>query len=410
MNVAHPPARPESPLDAKALIDWIVQRGLLGLPLEDQFGGLCEFLYENGVPIARATMAMGTLHPRYGSHAFIWRDSTRAVEYDPQSHGAIQNESYLNSPVFHMIHNDVEELSYKLETNGDLPYPILDELREEGMTEYSARIVSFGKISEEMERKSGVFFSCATRQPGGFPENYMEVMEAALPHLALSIKSRTTYDIATTVIETYLGKDAGRRVFTGEIERGSVSAIRAAIWLCDLRGFTRFSDAAPQDELVTTLDDYLEAMARPVQEHGGQILKFLGDGFLATFDVSESDGNAGCSHALQAAREFRSGLNAFNAERRAAGAPAMNVGLALHLGEVLYGNIGASDRHDFTVVGPAVNEVSRIEALCRPLERQVLISKAFEEAANAGPRALTSLGFHALRGVREPQELFTLPE
>lgn len=408
MMVAQPQSA--SSLDASSLIDWIIQRGLLGLTLEEQFGGLCEKLYENGIPMARATMAMGTLHPRYGSHAFIWRDSTRTVEYDPQAHGAALNDSYLKSPVYHMLENEVEELRYKLETNRDLPFPILDDLRADGMTEYSARIVSYGKISEEMERKSGVFFSCATRNPGGFPDDYMNMLEEALPHLALSIKSRTTYDIATTVIETYLGKDAGRRVFTGEIERGSVSAIRAAIWLCDLRGFTRFSDAAPQDELVATLDDYLEAMARPVHEHGGQILKFLGDGFLATFDVSDADANTGCADALQAAREFRSGLDAFNAERRAAGARTMDVGLALHLGEVLYGNIGASDRHDFTVVGPAVNEVSRIEALCRPLERRILISKSFEEAAQAAPGALMSLGFHVLRGIREPQELFTLPD
>ena len=155
------------------------------------------------------------------------------------------------------------------------------------------------------------------------------------------------------------------------------------------------------------LDDYLEAMARPLRDNHGQILKFMGDGLLATFDLTGRDETAVCKDAVNAAAELRSALPAFNVERKAAGKAVMDFGLALHLGEVIYGNIGASDRLDFTVVGPAVNEASRIQALCRPLEHDILISSTFRKAAGASDR-LVSLGSHALRGVREPQELFTL--
>ena len=198
------------------------------------------------------------------------------------------------------------------------------------------------------------------------------------------------------------------RVLTGAIGRGSVEAIRAVIWFSDLRGFTRLTDTLPRDALIEMLNDYLEAMACPVHDNHGQILKFMGDGLLATFDLTARDEAAVCRDALKAAAELRSAFLAFNQERKAAGKPVMDFGLALHLGEVLYGNIGASDRLDFTVVGPAVNEASRIQALCRSLERNILISSTFQEVACGGPAGLESLGFHALRGVREPQELFTL--
>ena len=221
------------------------------------------------------------------------------------------------------------------------------------------------------------------------------------------MKSRLTYEVASTVLETYLGRDAGHRVLTGSIERGSAEAIRAVIWFSDLRGFTKLTDSLPRDVLVATLDDYLEAMAAPVQTNNGQILKFMGDGLLATFDLTGRDDAAVCRDALAAAKALRSAFPVFNNARKANGKPVMDFGLALHLGEVFYGNIGASDRLDFTVVGPAVNEASRIQALCRPLDRNVLVSSTFQETVGS-ESALESLGFHALRGVREPKELFGL--
>jgi adenylate cyclase len=209
------------------------------------------------------------------------------------------------------------------------------------------------------------------------------------------------------VLETYLGRDAGHRVLAGEIERGSAEAIRAVIWFSDLRGFTKLADSLPRDVLIAALDDYLEAMAAPVHANDGQILKFMGDGLLATFDLTGRDDAAVCQDALAAAVQLRAAVPALNEARKAAGKPIMEFGLALHLGDVFYGNIGASDRLDFTVIGPAVNEASRIQALCRSLDRNILISSTFQETADS-KRGLESLGFHALRGVQEPRELFGL--
>jgi adenylate cyclase len=304
-------------------------------------------------------------------------------------------------------------------------FPVLTDLREAGMTDYAARVVPFddgqvatlragpGGIPEGVDRPNpmqGIFFSCTTDVQGGFDDGQLRQVGELLPYLALAVKSRSMFEVARTLLATYLGADAGGRVLTGEIDRHSVQRIQAVIWLCDLRGFSAVANRVSQDELIEILDAYLELMARPVLDNRGQILKFLGDGFLATFDLSLRDRQAACTDALTAAEQLLETLPGFNAERRAAGKRTLDFGAALHLGEVLYGNIGSSERLDFTVVGSAVNEVSRIEGLCRPLQRKVLASSTFFEAAMATAGRMISVGVHPLRGIREPQELFTIAD
>jgi adenylate cyclase len=413
-------AAPVTPLDLDGLALWLVERGMRGLPLEGQLAGFCQRIYDAGFPMKRAQMGMGTLHPRYGSHTFVWRPGAGAIEHTPRERTIQSRQVYLRSPVHYMRSRGIPALRRRLDSGDPDEFLIFSELRAEGLTDYAARVVRYDPMQSEAitnesvapnrppvpgQALNGIFFSCATDRPEGFDDGQLGQVVQSLPYLALAVKSRLTYDVASTVIETYLGGDAGHRVLTGEIERGSAEAIRAVIWFSDLRGFTRLADTLPRDALIEMLDDYLEAMARPVHDNHGQILKFMGDGLLATFDLTARDETAVGRDALKAAAELRRAFPAFNEARKGAGKPVMDFGLALHLGEVLYGNIGASDRLDFTVVGPAVNEASRIQALCRSLERNVLISSTFREIAGGG---LESLGFHALRGVREPQELFTL--
>ena len=423
MTESRETGRPAPPLALDGAVESIVTQGLSGLTLEEQLSAFCQRVHDSGFPMKRANMGIGTLHPRYGAHTFVWRPGLDAVEHIPRERTMDQLEAFKRSPIYYMRSRNETLLRRRLDGNEPLEFEILDELREEGMTEYAARLVPFGAVPHAAPEPptarfdpavqmtgafAGVFFSCATEAPGGFDDAELQQVGDMLPFLALSVKSRATYDVASTVIETYLGEDAGHRVLTGEIQRGSVEAIRAVIWFCDLRGFTRLTDTLPRDQVIDVLDDYLEAMATPVHENRGQILKFLGDGFLATFDLTALEDEAVCMNALKAAAELRATIPDFNAAREAAGKPTMDFGLALHLGDVLYGNIGASERLDFTVVGPAVNEASRIQALCRPLGREILISNAFHEIACACHGGLVSLGFHGLRGVREPQELFTL--
>ena len=397
-------------LDLDDLPLWLVKRGMRGLPLEEQLAGFCRRVHEAGFPMQRAMMGMGTLHPRYGAHTYLWRPGAGAVESKPRERTVMSRQEYLRSPVHFMRSRGLLALHRRLDRSGEDDFLLFDDLRAQGLTDYAAWIVPYEPVEsgamarEALARDLPPIHGQALE---GFGRGQLDRILEALPYLALAVKSRLTYDVACTVVETYLGRDAGHRVLTGAIERGSGETIRAVIWFCDLRGFTRLADILPRDLLIEMLDDYLEAMARPLRDNHGQILKFMGDGLLATFDLTGRDEAVVCEDALKAAAELRSALPVFNAERKAAGKPVMDFGLALHLGEVLYGNIGASDRLDFTVVGPAVNEASRIQALCRSLERDILISSTFRKAAGASGR-LKSLGSHALRGVREPQELFTL--
>lgn len=398
------------PLKLDGFSDWLVARGLAGRSIGRQLAGFCARVHEAGFPLKRANMGMATLHPRYGAQTYVWRPGLVKAERTQRERSESQAARFKESPINYMYKKGDFIFRRPLTGNAPLEFPILEELRLEGMTDYAALITPFGSADAKKADRyaGGIFFSSATDHPAGFDAGHLQQLTDALPALALALKSRSTYDVAHTVLETYLGGDAGRRVLTGAIERGSVETIRAVLWFCDLRGFTRVSDTLPREELVELLDDYLELMARPVHDNRGQILKFLGDGFLATFDLTALDGEAVCRNALKAATELRAAFPPFNAARKKAGKVVMDFGLSLHLGDVLYGNIGAAERLDFTVIGPAVNEASRIQSLCRALERDILISSAFHEAACECHGALTSLGFHSLRGVRQPQELFAL--
>jgi adenylate cyclase len=249
--------------------------------------------------------------------------------------------------------------------------------------------------------------SWSTDAPLGFTDGQVETLTELVPGLALAVKCASLARIAGTLVETYLGRDAGRRVLSGRIARGVAERIEAVLWFSDLRGFTRITDTAPPEAIIPLLNDYAEVVISAVHEAGGDVLKLIGDGTLAIFKVD--DPAQACRSALAAEALMRGRAAALNASRAAAGLPVTDVYLGLHAGEVFYGNIGSHDRLDFTVVGPAVNEASRIAALCRSAERDVLLSSAFVAAVRGEERArLVSVGRYALRGVARAQELFTL--
>jgi len=413
--------RKAAPLDLAGIEKWLIEAGLRGVSLEDLVDGFCRRVVDAGFPARRFNMIIGTLHPRHGARSYVWRPTGLETEAFARRRTDEESEAYMRSPIYYLRSRDEARLRRRLDTGEPLQFQLLEELRDVGLTEYAARIVRFGGEDTASLRTGpadirhprfdplqGIFFSCATDMSGGFDDHQLEQVAGALPTLALAVKSRATFDVARTLLETYIGADAGRHVLIGEIDRHSVQRIRAVIWFCDLRGFSLVANRVAQEELVEILDAYLEAMARPVLDHQGQILKFMGDGFLATFDLAGRDGEAVCTDALEAAAKLLEFFPVFNEERRAGGKRTLEFGVALHLGEVLYGNIGAPERLDFTVVGSAVNEASRIEGMCRPLQRKLLVSQSFREMAATGGDRMISLGFHALRGIREPQELFTL--
>src|SRR5205823_10920929 len=223
---------------------------------------------------------------------------------------------------------------------------------------------------------------------------------------ALAVKCVSLARIAGTLVETYLGRDAGRRVLAGRIRRGVAEPIGAVLWYSDLRGFTRITDQAPPQQVIPLLNDYAEAVISAVHDSGGDVLKLIGDGTLAIFTSGSTD--QACRCAIEAETTLRRRLDELNQRRVGESLPTTDVCLGLHVGEVFYGNIGSKDRLDFTVVGPAVNEVSRIAAMCRSAERPLLVSSTFASALGEARSRLVSVGRYALRGVGRAQDLFTL--
>jgi len=417
------PARPALPLDLTGVREWVVERGLQGTTIEEQLRGFCDRIVGAGFPMQRFNMSIGTLHPQHGARNYIWRGQRVHVEEFPRQLTGEQNEMYLRSPIHHLRASSDIELRRDLTEPAAFDFPVLHDLRRSGLTEYVARLVRSGTEVGDPRNASAVmrdegtdplaqstFFSLATREPKGFDDAQLAQVAELLPYLALAVRARSSIDIARTVLQTYLGADAGSRVLTGEIDRRSVQHLHAVIWLCDLRGFSTVGSRVPSEELVEILNAHLEMMARPVLDHGGQILKFMGDGFLATFDLSREDAQVVSLGAINAAQRVLESFPEFRAARRAKGLQALDFGIALHLGDVLYGNVGTLERLDFTVVGSAVNEASRIEGLCRPLRRKVLVSSRLHDTAGLCHERMISVGVHALRSIHEPQELFTIVE
>ncbi|HVH75872.1 MAG TPA: adenylate/guanylate cyclase domain-containing protein [Stellaceae bacterium] len=398
------------------LLVWIVGEGLRGVAAAELFDGLCRRLAAAGVPLWRAFAGMRTLHPQWAGYGYTWRRDIEAVEPSQFPRGAEYEELVLESP-FGLLSRQLRaegaganpwaSLRRRLAgPEAQRDFPILERLAAAGASDYFAESVQFGTEGDP-SRGSGVGFSFATDRPEGFAEDDIRLFQSVLPAAALAMMGHAADTIASGLLEAYLGRDAGRRVHAGAVERGSVESIRAVLWYADIRGFTALADRSAGALVVELLDDVFETLAAPLRRRGGEILKFLGDGMLASFPFAEGEQRETCGRALDAAAEAMRALDRLNEARRAAMKPVVAVDLALHLGEVLYGNVGAVGRLDFTLIGPAVNEVARLEALCEPLGARVVVSAELAAACGA-TRRLRPLGRHPLRGVRHEREVFAL--
>jgi adenylate cyclase len=395
---------------------WVVREGIRGAAAAALFDGLCQRLVIAGVPLWRAFIGMPTLHPQWGGYSYTWRRDLNAIEPSQFGRGDEYEEILLNSPFGHLIRqmeNSTQEsdpwLYLRRRLTGPetrLDFPILKEIASAGASDYFAEVVRFGADGDP-SHGTGIGYSFATDRLGGFRDDDLVLIRAVLPAVSLAMMTHAGHTIASGLLGAYLGGDAGGRVHAGAVERGSVESVRAVVWFADIRGFTAIADTTPGLTVIELLNAIFETLTASLRPRGGQVLKFLGDGMLAIFAFVDTTGNETCRQALDAAAEAMAGLDRLNAARREAGMPIAEVDLALHLGEVLYGNVGAVDRLDFTVIGPAVNEVARIEALCEPLGRRVLISAELAAAVGDG-RRLEPLGYHTLRGVREPREIYGL--
>ena len=381
--------------------EWIVTEGRKQRGLPEVVAALCRYLVETGTPLARVMLSQRTLHPLVAARGIFWRQGNAGcTEQIERGHDVLQDNIYLKSPlrVAYEQGQSVRRRLVGLDTV--LDFPVLEELRGEGMTDYLALPMPFtGRI--------GGVMTWATDRQGGFTDADIARLNALIPVLALLVEVHATRDLARTVLETYVGPVAGQRVLSGQIKRGDQEKIRAVLWYCDLRGFTSLTEKLDGPKLIDMLNRYFERMAAPVRAHGGDVMKFIGDAMLAVFSLDHRDAEIASNAALQAAREAIQSMRAHNITCIECGEPSVDFGIALHMGEVIFGNIGAPDRLDFTVIGPAVNRVVRIEEMCRKLDCGLLISG---EVARHCREPLVSIGRHDLRGVGEKMELFTLPD
>jgi adenylate cyclase len=374
---------------------WLADATFTHPRLADLYHAFCDQLLAAGIPIWRAALGLEVLDPETSGAQFRWLASEASLELMPRS-GV--TDRYSSSPV-RII--DETERTYRRRLGEAVieDLPLLEELRQSGVTDYLITPLAF------LERRRSAYMSFATRQPGGFSDEQVAALERAAvlfsPYAERHVLRRTAIDLLTT----YLGRRSGERVFSGAIERGTVENIRAAICIADLRGFTRFSDEQPRELVLATLNAFFGVAVDAVEDRGGEVLKFIGDGLLAIFpEIDGSLAEPSCA-AVSAVRAMIKGVAELNRQRKAE--PAIAFGAALHVGDLAYGNIGGRKRLDFTVIGSAVNHTSRLLELSKKLERTVIMSGALAEQCTL---PLARLGKYRLRDVSRSHEVYTLEE
>ncbi len=387
---------------AIAATGWLTRDGTRGGTLPALLDGLCRRLAGAGAALCHGRLDVLALHPLVAESSYEWRRHTGQVVEIPHFHIGLP---FTGEPA--MQPSSAPEDGLRRIRLSEAPVaslePALAALAEAGATDYLACPVVCGDGQRHR-------VAWATDAPVGFSDGDVDALGGLAAALAGPLETLVTKQTAEILLETYLGRRSGARVLAGEIHRGSGETIDAVLWLSDLRGFTALSEQLPSEQAIGLLNAHFERLVGPIKAFRGEVLKFIGDGLLAIFPIEDGDAGRAAAAALSAVRAARAGMAARVGERRAAGEPAPDFGVALTIGDVVYGNIGAPDRLDFTVIGPTVNAASRIEPLCKALGCPVLTSDGFATAAVQAGQEMTSLGRHALRGIEAPAELFTLPE
>jgi adenylate cyclase len=391
------------------LMNWLVGQGLTGLPETELIRGFCERCRAGGLDLSRGLVFIDTLHPIYEGRGFRWNDTpsneSDTFEYTSSSDGDAA-KNWRRSAFHHMLENGHDELVIDLAETNSHDFSMIGDLADKGHRHFLAFVHRFGDAGT-LGQMDCFYSYWTTRRSRGFSNSELAALRDLVPALGLAIKSAQQVDIARTLGRVYLGRDASEKVLRGHITRGVTERISAVLWFSDLRSSTRISESIGPGEIIPFLNDYAEASIEAIHEAGGDVLKLIGDGILAIFageDMSDAR-----RAALRAEHRFRLNIDALNARRSREGRPATTAYVGLHVGEVFYGNIGSEDRLDFTVVGPAVNEVSRIASMCTSIDREFLASSEFRAGLDAaGRRYLVSTGRYALRGIGRAQDLYTL--
>ena len=393
--------RDELQATANPLVDWLVLEAWKAKTSPELVATLAEALVSAGFPLWRLRLFIRTLHPQLFANGYTWQRGVDEIGEYQASHAGVQSEQYANSP-FAAIINGEGGVRRRLEgPNPRLDFPVLTDLVKEGATDYVAMPLKFsdGQIN---------IVILTSDRPGGFSTHELGQLYEILPTLSCQFESHAQRLSSLALLRTYLGRNAGRRVLDGLVKRGDSENLHAVIWFSDLRDSTSLAEALSRDDYLETVNQYFDCVAGAVIDNSGEVLKFIGDAVLAIFAIDDAE-NAhpkACARALDAVRDAQGRMQIVNQERETEDKPPLAFGTGLHRGDLTYGNIGTERRLDFTVIGSAVNEASRIEGLCKSLGCSILVSSRFAESCAS---ELLSLGEHNLRGVRDRQEIFTLP-
>jgi adenylate cyclase len=379
---------------------WLAEGGLTNRPLSDLFNGFTAHLVENGVKLRRAYVGMSTRHPLIRAFDMTW-EPQGALNETRFDHSWAQTTAWTDSPLRHMILGNLPRMHRVLQgPDALLDFPLFRELNERGCTAWYGAISAFEADSILQSPGSlGMACSWATADPAGFTPANLALIDRLFPLFALAVKAAVMPSITRTLLGAYIGDDAAARVWSGATNRGSIERVEAAIFISDLRGFTAFAEQTESDAVMEALNRYFDLVGAAIAAEGGHILKFMGDGVLATFT------QAGANVCEQALRTARAACRAV----AAAGPAVLDLGIALHKGEVMYGNVGTSERLDFTMIGPAVNEAARMEKLTKSLGCAILASDSFHAALGESRDLLQAAGEHPLSGLSAPRALYRVP-
>ncbi len=383
----------------RPIVSWLLEKRLNIGRTSFLFAFYCQRLREIGVPLDRSTIHMPQLHPQIVARSLLWLRETGGAVETGHRHDDRTQDFYQRSPVRVMYEGGTKIHSRIANLNGPQEFPIFEDLHREGYAEYLMLPFAFatGRINA---------ISFATKDEKGFDALDQASLQATLPAFGAVMELNQTQSTARSLLDTYVGRGSGERILNGAVRRGQGEEIHAVVWYCDLRDFTKLSQCEELAPVIALLNDYFDCMAGPVEAHGGEILKFMGDAMLAIFSCA-STAAAKCEasdKAILAAEEAQVRIEEMNRQRQGRGASPLRVGIAIGVGKVMYGNIGTADRLDFTVIGPVVNLVSRLEGLSLDLDTPIVVSEAL---ARASRRNFRELGRFALKGIPDEQMALT---
>jgi adenylate cyclase len=379
--------------------DWLIDGARSATSPIRLMAETCERLVAAGMPLWRVAVFVRTLHPDIYGRAFFWRPGAEVV-MNPAGFEVQDSPEYRRSPLA-ILYDTAREVRYRLDDPESRRFPFFDDMRGEGVTDYIALPLLFIDGSTHGS-------SWTTKQPGGFGDDELAALRAIVRPLTRIIEIVNLRRTSLSLLDNYVGNSAGERIMGGQIRRGHTDTLHAAIWLSDLRGFTALSDRLPAETVVDILNHYFDCQVSAIRDHGGEVLKFMGDGLLAVFPIAEADGDSRrvCGQVLEAARESRASVAALNypigetVER-------FRFGVALHVGKILYGNIGGGNRLDFTCIGPAVNLAARLEKIAGRLNRTIVASEGFAGICAGG---WSELGEFPIAGFTRAERVYGLAD